>query len=171
MTHAASMQHYFDGVGADTLRLFHLFAGPPQDYMWNARCIYFTDPDDTLWEVYAWIGDGPGDYHDVHNHPHAYLSGTYYVQVPEAPPSAGSRRDLRPGCITFYDPRGSVNMNAIKRDPYVEMEHTIAPCEGMILLWPSFLHHFVHPNLSEDPRISISYNVMLNWSNEYLPDQ
>ncbi len=25
---------------------------------------YFTDPDDTLWELYAWLDGGPGDYHD-----------------------------------------------------------------------------------------------------------
>lgn len=40
------------------------FYGPPEDYVWNARCIYFSDPDDTLWEVYAWLEGGPGDYHD-----------------------------------------------------------------------------------------------------------
>jgi catechol 2,3-dioxygenase-like lactoylglutathione lyase family enzyme len=40
------------------------FYGPPADYVWNARCVYFTDPDDTLWELYAWLDGGPGDYHD-----------------------------------------------------------------------------------------------------------
>ena len=80
-------------------------------------------------------------------------------------------RDLRPGCITFYDPRGAVNMTAIKRDPYIEAEFTLAPRPGLILLWPAFLHHFVHPNLSEEPRVSISYNVVLKWSDDYLPTQ
>lgn len=42
------------------------FYRPPADYVWNARCAYFTDPDDTLWELYAWIGAGPGDYHEEH---------------------------------------------------------------------------------------------------------
>ena len=40
------------------------FYAPPGDYAWNARCAYFTDPDDTLWELYAWLDGGPGDYHD-----------------------------------------------------------------------------------------------------------
>lgn len=40
------------------------FYGEPADYVWNARCVYFSDPDDTLWELYAWIGAGPGDYHE-----------------------------------------------------------------------------------------------------------
>jgi len=30
---------------------------------------------------------------------------------------------------------------------------------------------FVHPNLCEEPRVSVSFNVMLKWSEEYLPDQ
>jgi hypothetical protein len=62
-------------------------------------------------------------------------------------------------------------MTAIKGDPYIEAEHTIQPRAGMILLWPAFLKHFVHPNLSRDLRISISYNVVLKWSETYLPDQ
>ena len=29
----------------------------------------------------------------------------------------------------------------------------------------------MHPNLSEEPRVSISYNVVLKWSDDYLPTQ
>jgi hypothetical protein len=39
------------------------FVGPPRDHVWNARCAYFTDPDGTVWELYAWLEGGPGDYH------------------------------------------------------------------------------------------------------------
>lgn len=35
------------------------FRRPPADYPWNARCAYFTDPDDNLWEIYAWLDGGP----------------------------------------------------------------------------------------------------------------
>jgi len=35
------------------------FQGPPADYSWNARCCYFADPDDNLWELYAWAEGGP----------------------------------------------------------------------------------------------------------------
>lgn len=41
------------------------FTRPPQHYPWNAYCAYFTDPDDTLWELYAWGEGGPGDYHEI----------------------------------------------------------------------------------------------------------
>ncbi len=43
------------------------FTGPPKEYMWNAYCCYFSDPDGNLWEVYTWIGDGAEGYHDLHN--------------------------------------------------------------------------------------------------------
>ncbi|MEM6462624.1 MAG: VOC family protein [Pseudomonadota bacterium] len=41
------------------------FYGAPKNYVWNARCAYFTDPDNTVWELYAWLEGGPGDYHDI----------------------------------------------------------------------------------------------------------
>ena len=41
------------------------FKGPPANYSWNARCCYFADPDDNLWELYAWAEGGPvGDLGD-----------------------------------------------------------------------------------------------------------
>jgi uncharacterized protein (TIGR02466 family) len=112
-----------------------------------------------------------GDYHDLHNHPHSYLSGTYYVSVPQAQEVLPGRDDRRPGAISFYDPRPQANMNAVRDDPQIEAEYTVHPDNGMLLLWPSFLHHFVHPNLSREPRISISFNAVLNWSDALLPAQ
>jgi hypothetical protein len=35
------------------------FVSDPADYPWNARCTYFTDPDDNVWELYAWYPEGP----------------------------------------------------------------------------------------------------------------
>jgi len=36
-----------------------VFHGPPEDFVWNARACYFADPDDNLWEIYAWLDGGP----------------------------------------------------------------------------------------------------------------
>ncbi len=124
------------------------------------------------WTLQGWANVNRfGDYHDPHNHPHAYLSGTYYVAVPKGREALHTRRDVRPGCISFYDPRGAVNMTAIKDDPQIEAEHTLCPEAGEILLWPAFVHHFVHPNLSREPRVSVSFNAVLKWSDAYLPRQ
>ena len=31
------------------------FSKPPETYPWGARAVYFTDPDDNLWEIYCWV--------------------------------------------------------------------------------------------------------------------
>ena len=36
---------------------------------------------------------------------------------------------------------------------------TVAPNEGDLLIFPSYLHHSVEENLSEDERIVISFNI------------
>jgi uncharacterized protein (TIGR02466 family) len=124
------------------------------------------------WSLQGWGNvNRLGDYHDPHNHPHAYLSGTYYVRMPDSRAPLRNRSDVRPGCITFYDPRGAVNMTAIKDDPQIEPELTVTPKPGMILLWPAFIMHYVHPNLSEELRISISFNLIVKDPTNYLPQQ
>lgn len=147
---------------------------------WLASCINKTVADylrncgvdvDVSWQLQAWANiNRLGDYHNLHNHPHSYLSGTYYVQLPKASEQqAGSRSDLDSCAISFYDPRGQANMTAIKGDGQIDPEHRVQPVPGQILLWPSFLHHFVHPNLSSELRISVSFNVVLKMTKELLP--
>ncbi len=126
------------------------------------------------WTLQGWANINRfGDYHDLHNHPHAYLSGTYYVAVPEQPTQRElpGRGDRTPGAISFFDPRPQANMTAIKGDPQIEAEHLVQPTPGKILLWPAFLLHLVHPNLAQAPRISISFNVVLKRDQNLLPDQ
>ena len=124
------------------------------------------------WQIHAWANvNRLGDYHDPHNHPGSYLSGTYYLKIPETRETTRNRADLRPSHITFYDPRTGVNMNAIKGDPYVDPEYTVLPEPGLLMMWPAFLHHFIHPNLSKDTRVSVSFNIVLKWQDHYLPQQ
>ncbi len=124
------------------------------------------------WSIQAWpnVNQG-GDYHNLHNHPHSYLSGTYYIQVPPQQRYPNQRIDNNPGCISFFDPRGQANMTAIAGDAQIDAEHRVLPEEGMMLLWPSFLHHFVHPNQSDLPRVSVSFNILLQWRDSYRPAQ
>ncbi|OED37716.1 hypothetical protein AB833_22505 [Chromatiales bacterium (ex Bugula neritina AB1)] len=148
---------------------------------WLKQCINKTVIDylhaqnqryEISWQLQGWANINRfGDYHDLHNHPHSYLSGTYYISIPQSTEDLPGRNDRRPGAISFYDPRPQANMTAIRDDPQIEAEHTVQPTPGMLLLWPSFLHHFVHPNLSREARISLSFNVVLNQSPEHLPQQ
>ena len=127
---------------------------------------------DVSWTIQGWPNvNRLGDYHDAHNHPGSYLSGTFYAKVPDKKEPMRNRDDLRPSHITFYDPRPGINMNSIKGDPYVDPEFTVLPEPGLIMLWPAWLNHFIHPNLSKDTRVTISFNIVLNWQDHYLPQQ
>lgn len=136
------------------------------DYLRQQGMEYTID-----WGLQAWPNiNRRGDYHNLHNHPHSYLSGTYYVAMPRAEQfDSTARSDLNPAAISFFDPRAQANMLAIKGDGQVEAEYRVFPESGMLLLWPAFLHHLVHPNLSDDLRLSISFNVVLKWRDEYVP--
>jgi len=148
---------------------------------WLKACINKTVADylkqqghtyEVKWGLQAWANiNRRGDYHNLHNHPHSYLSGTYYVAVPEIQPLGDNQRqDLNPGAISFYDPRPQANMLAIRDDAQIDAEHRVQPQPGLMLLWPSFLLHLVHPNLSNNLRVSVSFNVVLKWDNHYLPE-
>lgn len=125
---------------------------------------------DPSWTLQGWANvNMKGDYHNLHNHPHSWLSGTYYVNVPDQSEAESFRSDLNPACISFFDPRPQANMNAIRDDGQVDPEYRVLPRAGELLVWPAFLHHLVHPNMAPTPRISVSFNVVLKWKNDYIP--
>ena len=93
------------------------------------------------------------------------------VPIPSEIEPLPGRSDRTPGAISFFDPRPQANMTAIRHDPQVDPEHRVQPAPGMILMWPAFLHHLVHSNLSQTPRISISFNIVLKQSSAHLPRQ
>jgi uncharacterized protein (TIGR02466 family) len=102
-----------------------------------------------------------GDYHAPHNHAWSYLSGTYYVKMPgESPPGKSGGQPL-PAAISFYDPRAAVNMLAVGNEALSVREIGVRPEAGTVMLWSSALIHAVQPNLSEETRISVSFNISL----------
>ena len=103
----------------------------------------------------GWISVGSaGAMRAPHDHAGSFWSGSYYVDVPSGSPDAHST-----GAIEFVDPRGSIGTNALIRTPFTEPRVTILPKAGMLLLWPSFLKHWVHPNPSTEDRTMIAFNA------------
>jgi uncharacterized protein (TIGR02466 family) len=92
-----------------------------------------------------------GAIHAPHLHPHAALSGTYYVTVPP-----------RSGAIRFEDPRLPMMMAAPPRKQKAKPENRlfvdVEPKPGMLLLWESWLRHGVETNRAAGRRISVSFN-------------
>ncbi len=102
----------------------------------------------------CWINIMPRHtYHTLHLHPHADISGTYYVVTP--PGSVPLRlEDPRMGFYMHAPPR----MAGRKQDgAYVD----IPPRAGAFVLFESWLRHTVPPNGSRQPRVSVSFNYSL----------
>ena len=113
------------------------------------------------WTLHAWYNvNRYGDHHAPHTHPKSSLSGTYYVRVPPEPGRADDPL-ARPGCISFYDPRTGANMITVGSEPDARPAYVVRPSAGTLLMWPSPMQHYVHPNLSEEHRISISFNLTM----------
>jgi len=105
-------------------------------------------------DIMAWANVNRfGDYNKPHTHPESMWSGVYYVQ-------AGTVPDDRPssGMIEFVDPRVAVEMIAVPGGPF-DGRYKVRPQDGMLLVFPSWLLHFVNPYLSDDERISIAFNA------------
>jgi uncharacterized protein (TIGR02466 family) len=98
-----------------------------------------------------------GNYHRMHNHPLNAWSGCYYVcsgpptLLPDGKPALA-------GALEFYDPRPFTEMVDVPGTPYGQ-RIIIRPQPGLLVLFPSWLYHFVHPTESDSPRISIAFNA------------
>jgi uncharacterized protein (TIGR02466 family) len=93
----------------------------------------------------------PGGGHSGHIHPHAILSGTVYVEVPDGA-SALKLEDPR---LPMMMARPGLRPDAPEAErPFVYL----APRPGTILMWESWLRHEVPPNAAKSERISISFN-------------
>lgn len=105
-----------------------------------------------------WVNINPRHaYNRHHTHPHALWSGVYYVQTPE---------DC--GLLYFSDPRPQTQIltpyfDARRRHPETWNEIFYQPQAGRLIMFPAWLVHAVHPNLSKEEgeageRISVSFN-------------
>jgi uncharacterized protein (TIGR02466 family) len=96
-----------------------------------------------------------GAYHAPHSHPDSAWSGVYYVD-------AGTDNPERPisGVLEFLDPRAGVEAVTAPGDPYGEPIR-VCPEPGLLVLFPSWLYHWVHPYAGQTPRIAVSFNATL----------
>ena len=103
-----------------------------------------------------WINILPeGGTHSSHIHPHSVISGTSYVAMPEGT-----------SALKLEDPRLAMMMLSPlrRKDAPQELQPFVyvKPEVGELLLWESWLRHEVPMNMSEEERISVSFNY--NWA-------
>lgn len=93
----------------------------------------------------------PGASHSGHIHPHSVLSGTFYVATPPGA-SALKLEDPRLPLMMAAPPRRADAPEAAQTFVYLQ------PAPGTLFLWESWLRHEVPMNMSEEERISVSFN-------------
>ncbi len=96
-----------------------------------------------------------GAYHAPHSHPDSAWSGVYYVD-----PGVGNPERPLSGVLEFLDPRAGVEAVSAPGDPYGEPVR-IKPEAGLLVIFPSWLYHWVHPYMGESSRVAVSFNASL----------
>jgi uncharacterized protein (TIGR02466 family) len=105
--------------------------------------------------VFAWATVcRAGAYHAPHSHPDSAWSGVYY-----ADPGSSSPDQPLSGVLEFLDPRAGVDAVTAPGDPYGE-PFRVRPQAGLLVLFPSWLYHWVHPYSGYAPRIAVSFNAI-----------
>ena len=96
----------------------------------------------------------PGGMNQAHIHPNALFSGVYYV-----------KSQPKSGRLKIYDPRPGIQFNMPIRKPGnpgrdLWRDVNIEPIPGRIIMFPAWLWHSVEENISNDIRISVSFNFI-----------
>ena len=107
-----------------------------------------------------------GDYHNLHAI-RTHGSRTYYVSVPDQSDADTFRSDLNPSAISF-DPRPQANMNSIRNDGQVDAEHRLLQMMAIVPMAcvSASSRASKHGGYA---KVSVSFNVVLKWKNEYIP--
>ena len=118
---------------------------------------HFAKTDIAKWNegYHGWINvNGKGAYNAPHDHSECLWSGTYYVSVPKTnfPDS---------GAIEFMDPRTVQTQSTGRSGSFLNSKMKFVPEAGSLVVFPSYLLHWVYPNEHESERVSIAFNMKL----------
>lgn len=101
-----------------------------------------------------WINiNNKSSFNRPHVHPDSTVSGVYYVSVPK---DSGNIVFNHPAVAQSYHINESTlkNTNSINASTW-----HLTPEAGLLILFPSWLTHYVEPSNSDDDRISIAFNA------------
>ena len=95
-----------------------------------------------------------GNYHMPHNHPNNVWSGVYYID--DGSPDKNIKYN---GAFEFCDPRPAAEM--LSMDILQGKRYQITPKPGLMIMFPSFVFHYVHPYVGDKERINIAFNIKI----------
>jgi uncharacterized protein (TIGR02466 family) len=109
----------------------------------------------------SWISfKQPGQHHTIHSHPNSLISGVFYFGEPADETSAIKFHKFESGVnVPYLSPKIVKNVKDLK---FSHKEFSIKFEPGLLLLFPSHLHHSVPLNKTEKTRCSVAFNVVPN---------
>lgn len=111
------------------------------------------DPEGFNLKLFGWMNaNPPGGFNAPHTHPGAHWSGVYYVSQPEV--EEGSS-----GKIEFLDPRSDLPNWRMFGAAAFRSKKQLRPAVGEMVLFPSYLSHWVYPNETDEERITVAFNA------------
>ena len=109
-----------------------------------------SKPERALLHPWCVLAQGPG--HELwHMHQNAWISGVYYVAVPEVVRFSSDNC----GCIEFGNPELSHIPRAIPGE-----RRTFRPKPGRLLMFPSHAYHRTYPSDSQEHRLAVAFDVI-----------
>ena len=112
-----------------------------------------VDPETLRLKLFGWMNiNPPGGFNAPHTHPGAHWSGVYYVAQPAV--ETGNS-----GMIEFLDPRSDLPHWRLFRAKPFRSKRKVRPEAGEIVLFPSYLVHWVYPNETGEERVTIAFNA------------
>ena len=91
-----------------------------------------------------------GDFNKPHKHPPYTFSGSYYIQAPEGSGDIVFKNDMEMNnYATSYHNYNTLNSK----------EFTVTPEDGLLLIFPAWLEHYVKVNRSTKERLVYSFNI------------
>ncbi len=137
---------------ADCVRTLHA-AAEASVYEATRRVSAKVDPATLRLKISGWMNmNPPGGFNAPHTHPGAHWSGVYYVSQPAVEEGTS-------GVIEFLDPRSDLPNWRILRAKAFRPKRRIRPHVGEIVMFPSYLVHWVYPNETDEERVSIAFNA------------
>jgi uncharacterized protein (TIGR02466 family) len=108
------------------------------------------------WSVHAWaMVMQAGDYTILHDHAESHWSLAWYIDAGDPPPEGRPEA----GSIAFIDPRrAAAAMPGLDLNPST---FTVRPESGMLVIFPGYLQHYVHPYRGARPRVCVSANLKM----------
>lgn len=130
----------------------------------RAKSLYEDLKFSDEYELYVstlWINiNGKYNYNKSHDHPMSLFAGVFYVNCP-GPEDCGRILFENPNPTLKYYLNAHVPKGKLmkERNHLTSEEWFTIPNEGLLLLFPGWLKHHVEPNLNDEERISIGFNV------------